>query len=224
MSEPILLSTALFPPIDYMALLLFHHEVYIESYENYQKQSYRNRYYIIGPNGVQLLQIPVRKETSCNHPIQEVMVGGPLPWQKIHCRSIETAYSNAPWFAHFYDQVENLLTQGCSHLWSFNLRMLYEIAEMLGIQASWKYTMHYDKQAFGYEDLRSAIHPRQRHSRFPIIPYEESYQQVFMEKHGFVPHLCILDLLFNEGPAASGWLQRRYRSLIEPLQKNRKNY
>ena len=34
------------------------------------------------------------------------------------------------------------------------------------------------------------------------------YQQVFSERHGFVPNLGILDLLFCEGPLATDYLRR----------------
>jgi hypothetical protein len=35
-----------------------------------------------------------------------------------------------------------------------------------------------------------------------------SYIQVFQDKHGYLTNLSILDLLFNEGPNALGYLKR----------------
>ena len=34
----------------------------------------------------------------------------------------------------------------------------------------------------------------------------EKYDQVFIEKHGFISNLSILDLLFNKGPETSDYL------------------
>ena len=34
----------------------------------------------------------------------------------------------------------------------------------------------------------------------------EPYPQVFMEKHGFITNLSILDLLFNLGPESTDYL------------------
>lgn len=36
----------------------------------------------------------------------------------------------------------------------------------------------------------------------PPTPLSETYYQVFAHRHGFLPDLSILDLLFNEGPEA----------------------
>ena len=38
-------------------------------------------------------------------------------------------------------------------------------------------------------------------------PQFEPYTQVFGLKHGFINNLCILDLLFNEGPNAVSYLE-----------------
>ena len=35
---------------------------------------------------------------------------------------------------------------------------------------------------------------------------QEKYNQVFMEKHGFIANLSILDLLFNLGPESADYL------------------
>ena len=35
---------------------------------------------------------------------------------------------------------------------------------------------------------------------------QERYDQVFMEKHGFIANLSILDLLFNLGPESADYL------------------
>ncbi len=41
----------------------------------------------------------------------------------------------------------------------------------------------------------------------------DSYTQVFGEKHGFIPNLSILDLLFNEGTNALNYLNNQSKHL-----------
>ena len=50
------------------------------------------------------------------------------------------------------------------------------------------------------EDLREAIHPKRPDNTLKNLKLGKPYFQVFAEKHGFIPNLSIMDLLFNEGP------------------------
>jgi hypothetical protein len=51
-------------------------------------------------------------------------------------------------------------------------------------------------------DYRYSISPKKRleHPDLHFSPFP--YQQVFQERHGYIPNLSIIDLLFNEGPQA----------------------
>ena len=55
--------------------------------------------------------------------------------------------------------------------------------------------------------IRFLIHPKKDFSR-DIEFHPRPYQQVFSGKHGFLPNLSILDLLFNEGPNARNILEQ----------------
>ncbi len=59
MAGKILLSTAYLPPVEYFSLISDADEVFIEKEENYHKQSYRNRCYILSAHGPQPLSVPV---------------------------------------------------------------------------------------------------------------------------------------------------------------------
>ena len=74
-SRRVTLQIAYFPPIEYFAVLARYSSVYIEACENYQKQSYRNRFRFCAENGMQSLNFPVRHEGgSVNVPVKEVEV------------------------------------------------------------------------------------------------------------------------------------------------------
>ena len=55
------------------------------------------------------------------------------------------------------------------------------------------------------EYLHSGNFTDLRNNEFKVVK-PEKYNQVFMEKHGFIPNLSILDLLFNLGPESSDYL------------------
>ena len=80
--NPFLLTTAYFPPIAYFSCLKKAEVTYIEQYENFGKQSYRNRCEIMTANGVIALTVPVAKANSKTL-IKDLKIVYPTPWQKL---------------------------------------------------------------------------------------------------------------------------------------------
>ena len=102
--NPFLLTTAYFPPIAYFSCLKKAEVTYIEQYENFGKQSYRNRCEIMTANGVIALTVPVAKANSKTL-IKDLKIVYPTPWQKLHFRGIESAYKNSPYYEYYIDDL-----------------------------------------------------------------------------------------------------------------------
>ncbi len=101
-----LLSTAYFPPIIWVAYAVQSEELLLESQENFQKQSYRSRMDIAGPNGKQTLSVPVDRSIKS---ILTTPISYQEDWVSKHLKSIETAYANSPFFEVLFPDVEVLL-------------------------------------------------------------------------------------------------------------------
>ena len=56
-----LFTTAYFPSISYMARFLAEDEPFVEIWETYHKQTYRNRCRVMTANGVECMSVPVVK-------------------------------------------------------------------------------------------------------------------------------------------------------------------
>lgn len=197
---PIHLTSAYLPPVQYISKFLLADTVIIEKQENFQKQSYRNRCYIYGANGRQCLVIPVKKLHGEKTPIDEVEIDYREPWQKIHLKSIQSAYQTSPFYEYYADQFDAFYTGKTTNLFEWNLNLLNYLLEMLDIKIEVKISHTFEKTPVNAFDYRQSIHPKTRLSkpdhRFTPIPY----LQVFQERFGFLPNLSIIDLLFNEGP------------------------
>ncbi|MEA1874799.1 MAG: WbqC family protein [Bacteroidota bacterium] len=193
------LSTAYFPPIQYFCKLLEYDTIIIEAQEHYQKQSYRNRCRISGPNSIQSLSIPVERGRSREIPIRDIKIDYSMPWQINHLRSIKTAYHSAPYFEHYMDDLEPLFQAKVNFLFDFNLKILETINQMLEINAKVIISETYEKTPT-IDDFRDSIHPKTRMHKKDSHFQPKEYMQVFIEKHGFIANLSILDLLMNEGP------------------------
>ncbi len=102
--KEIWLTTAYLGTVEYFGLMTGADIAYIESFENYKKQSWRNRLRILTANGPINLCIPVVKGNSLQQPIREVKIDYRENWQKNHFRAIESAYRRSPYYEFLIDE------------------------------------------------------------------------------------------------------------------------
>jgi hypothetical protein len=207
-NSSILLSTAYLPPIQYISKFLLDAPVFVEQYENFQKQSYRNRCYIYGANGKQCLVIPVKKQHGEKTPVTAVEIDYVMNWPKNHLKSIESAYRLSAFYEFYADDFNAFYKQETRLLFDWNLNLIHFLMQLLGIASRPVLTTDYSALHENCRDFRNSIHPKERLMRpdpfFTAVPY----QQVFQERQGFIPNLSIIDLLFNEGPMAGDVLKK----------------
>lgn len=194
-----LLSTAYLPPIEYI-LKCMQTPVMLEVCEHYIKQSYRNRALIATANGVQALSIPV-VHVSSKMPILDVRIDYATPWQRLHWKTLDTAYNSSPYFLYFQDYIRPFYEKKHEFLFDFNLELMQVILKLFGHnfqpQRTTEFIADYTQKE-DVEDLRNAIHPKRcREAGYPF-PHKP-YTQIFEDRIGFVPNLSIVDYLFNEG-------------------------
>jgi hypothetical protein len=187
----VLFSTAYLPPLSYLQKCMSD-KIVFESHEHFVKQTYRNRCNIAGPNGKQTLVIPVIHENLSTIPISEVKISNESPWNKIHWKSVTSAYRNAPYFEYYEDDFRELFMNPGEKLFDFNLRLLKMLFSFFKISPEISFTNEFEKSV-AYEDMRNQIHPKKNSILTPV------YHQVFEDRNGFIPDLSVIDYLFNEG-------------------------
>lgn len=192
-----LLSTAYFPPLAYMAAVANSQSIWIEAYETYPKQTWRNRCTISTANGLQNLSVPVVKINGNRTLTQEVRICYSENWQQLHWRALETAYNKSPYFEYYKDRLEVILKVEHDRLIELNMFILEEILSILKINIPVQTTTSFNKSESKFIDLRQTFSPKQQVGQNLFPPY----YQVFSDRHGFQSNLSILDLLFCEGPA-----------------------
>lgn len=225
-----LLTTAYFPPISYFAAIAEDMEglirtkgedrrsipssplspstIYIEACENYQKQSYRNRCHFYAADGKQSLSFPIaHSEGTHKHLISEVLIDYSKPWALQHKRTIISAYRTSAYFEYYQDELFAILDSKPERLLDLNTRLLEFFLDKIGIKAEIRMTENYSQNT-DCEDLREVIHPKRPDNILEKLELNKPYFQVFAEKHGFIPNLSIMDLLFNEGPDSIIYLKK----------------
>jgi hypothetical protein len=216
-----LLSAFYFGSVDHYRLLAKHSKVIIDVGEHYLRQSYRTRTRIVGPNGVQDLNVQIARDHGQKMPMHTVGLSTIETWPQQHVHAIRSAYGKTPWGIHYIEAIEAVITVSYQRLIDLDLATLQLGMKWLGLttelEVSEEYVEGIDEYrvasgecgsgaprhsplAARYLDLRTSFQPKK-----PLPPELQAtppYPQVFADRHGFVPRLSIIDLVCNCGPEA----------------------
>jgi|SRR6218665_535918 len=199
----ILIHPTYFPSISHFVAIVQTDKVTFEMEDNFQKQTNRNRTYIYSPNGIQLLNIPIKHSKEKHQKTKDVKLETAFDWQKQHFKSLEAAYRTSPFFEYFEDSLMPVFTKKHIFLMDLNLETMDIVSKCLGLPFVFEETVEYFHEVNEYTDFRNLANGKKDNAQF------ESYTQVFGEKFGFINNLSILDLLFNEGRFALDYLKNQ---------------
>lgn len=182
-----ILHTTYFGPIQWYQQLYRSECVYLDGNERWQKQTIRNRCYIATTSGVQALSVPIVHHTSPVSQTKNILISDHGKWRTEHWNALMSAYGESPFFDYYADDIRPFFTEKWELLFDFNLAIIYKMCELLDIQPN-----------IITQQIPTQVHAKEG----SISPFNTPYYQVYQQKHGFLPNLSILDLLFNMGNEA----------------------
>lgn len=196
-AESIVLPACYLAPISYYKILVecSDKSIYLEQFENFPKQTYRNRTSILGANGKLNLYIPVQKGKEVHTIFKDVRINYDADWQRLHWLTLQAAYRSSAYFEYYEDEFAPFYEKKHEFLFDFNLKLTEKILSLLKAGIDLQLTPAYSSDYAENTDFRSLIHPKKEPIR-SIKPY----QQVFSDRFEFIADLSIVDLLFNRGP------------------------
>ncbi len=203
LEKPVLLPTSYMPSVHYFMLMAAAPEVFIEKHETYPKRTLRNRCEIYTANGKLPLTIPVTRVNGHHTQVDRVQISGQYDWQTLHWRAIRIAYTNSPFFLFYQDDIKVFYQKEFANLFDFNMKQIKELCEIIGLEVKISVTDSFEKDPEEMTDFRHILSPKFDISNFHF----KTYYQAFSEKHGFIPGISILDLLFNMGPESIDYLK-----------------
>ena len=202
MACKLLISTAYLPPVEYFSQILNADEVFVEREENYLKQTYRNRCYILSANGVHALTVPVYLGSLHKTALRNIRIDYSKRWQQVHLRAINASYGSSPFFEFYFEELEKIILGNHEYLIDLNTELTESILKIIGIKRALRFTSAFAPVGTADNDFRYSISPKSK----PVLISKE-YTQVFNMDSGFVHGLSIIDLVFNMGPESERYLQ-----------------
>ena len=228
-----LLSTTYFGPVQWYQKLN-RHRCIIEQHDNFVKQTYRNRCVIASANGPQTLTVPIERYDGMKCAMRDIRISDHGNWRHLHWQALVSAYGETPFFEYYADDIRPFFEEHrWKYLLDFNLDITHTLCSLLDVRPDLTLSDHYidaDETICGsgsldgaveslggaaeslgsssacslFVDYRDAIRPKHP---LPDAEFEaRPYYQVRAQRHGFLPNLSVLDLLFNEGPEGIFWL------------------
>ncbi|PWW19753.1 WbqC family protein [Chryseobacterium sp. AG844] len=189
----VLLPAFYMPPISWFSVFLNpENEIVFEQFENFPKQTYRNRANIYGANGKLSLIIPINHNGK--REFKDVEISYREDWRTLHWKSIKTAYQSSPYFEYYEDKFRKIFDLKEKFLLDFNLKGIEVIQQILKTEKAHSLNKEYIKnpESINFREKFSAKLP----SEFQM----EEYYQTFSDKFGFLEDLSVLDLICNKGP------------------------
>ncbi|MCC6600433.1 MAG: WbqC family protein [Crocinitomicaceae bacterium] len=207
----LVLPACCFAPIHWYLLFYRRANTIIDTYENYRKQTFRNRFEICSSQGRQTISIPVAGQSGVKTPLKDIRLSEGN-WRKIHFASIRSAYGKSAFFIHIEEELQRLFDDRSVHfLIDFNEQAFRLMAPFITqLPAHWTESRRYVEKKQVITDGRDWWEPAQQ---WPALP---SYPQVFSDRHPFLNNLSILDVIMNLGPETSRYLDTASSHFVDP--------
>ena len=198
-----LLELHCFPTAAYFHILSFSDLVLIESHENYNKRSFRNRIRLLSSQGIFHFSIPLKKGKNKQMPILKVEICYDESWQDRLWKTLKTQYNSAPFFDHYSSFLYEMVFYTCSTLYEYNWNILSQLIKLLAMDVRIASTVEFIKERSDIVDLRNIIKLKSNLS----CP---AYPQVFHHEKHLESDLSIIDLLVNLGPESKTYLTKMH--------------
>ncbi len=199
-------KSGLFPscylgPLSYYYLLSQHSSNIEDTFENFVKQTFRNRFYMLSPTGIQCLSVPLLN-VKRRQKLKDIKISYAEDWQKIHWKSLESGYRRSPYFEYYEDEIYPLFHEKNKYLIDLNTKMHAKMIELLQLDVNSEQSEEYIEATDLMVDYRASLSPK----KLTTINFPE-YMQVFGDRNDFAPNLSIVDLLFNLGPSSVNYIK-----------------
>lgn len=188
----------------------------------FKKNEWQNRNKILSKDGWQWLTVPVIHHFGQS--IQETLINPTERWRQKHLQALQTNYAKAPFFNHYFPEIQSLYETDWTHLSDFNIQTARWGMDKLGIETPTRLASEM-KELAKFPDItpddrlilttqilscETYLSGEGGHNYLEPAHFSEKGVGLIFQKFDhpvypqfgdqFVSHLSFLDLLFFMGP------------------------
>ncbi len=203
----VLIEPHYLPSLEYFTVIGQVDQVIWDVESAFQKQTYRNRCYVLSANGVLQLTVPVHFHQGTI--FKDVKVDYRQSWVRQHWGAVYSAYGKSPFFDYFADYFREVWDKQPAFLLDLNHEMMIVCLRLL----RWDVSIEFESDKSATYDLRNDILAKkscETRKFYRPHPYTQNFGNTFAQ------NLSLVDLLFCQGPESGEILKR---SVHVPLER-----
>ena len=166
--KKIILSSAYLAPVEYYAKLYSHDTVYVERFDNYMKQTYRNRCVIASANGTLALTVPTEKTDEAKCLMKDIRVSEHGNWRHVHWNAFVAGYKQSPFFDYYADEFHAFFERKYTFLYDFNEELRQWVCSQIDLNPHVVPTSEYMEASESISDFRELIHPKKNYAEVDL--------------------------------------------------------
>lgn len=216
----VILQPGYFPWIGFFDLMYKADTFVILDDVQYTIRDWRSRNRIKTPDGLLWLSVPVKAKGVRNKLIKDVEIDNTQPWQKKHLKNLESFYKKAQYYNEIVDlfldsyqrkykflidvdmdsiiKAKHYLSLKSNIVLSSNIPSVGNKDEKLLSICKYLNATHYLSGNAAKEYLRERIFTHEGIMVQWHDYHHPYYHQCWLKEQGFISHLSIIDLLFND--------------------------
>lgn len=200
-----------FGTVDYYAAMGACAIVTVDDTARYDKrQKGTHRMDIVDTHGLKSLTVPVSRPDNVVGPLRwsDIAVSRHGQWWHVVSETLASAYGRTPFFEFYIDRLRPFFSSSTPDTYPDVATLCREsdaaVRAILGLDNDITYAS---------QEMRSVPGTMPVITQSELITEPTEYYQVRHDKFGFLPHLSVLDLIFNMGPESPLILQKMVRNL-----------
>lgn len=195
-------------------------------YDKRQKSTHRMD--IIDTHGIKTLTVPVSRPQNFHGQLRwsDIAISRHGLWWHVFDETLASAYGRTPFFEFYIDRLRQFFSDSTPDTFPNVATLCREsdkaIRKILSLNTSISYTsdpstpITATQQSNIINPSTTTTSTQSTQSSPALNPRAIEYYQVRRDKFGFVPHLSILDLIFNMGPESPIILHKMANTLPIP--------